>query len=108
MSGKTNLAADAASRYPAFRNDLNSFDTGGYIEGLLVASINKHVHNTLAITWQQLSHETKEDPILSKILNCIENGLSFDDPLLSEYHRCKNGLYVCEGVLVYKDCGCTN
>ena len=40
MPGKTNLAADAASRYPSLINEMNSHDSDLTDESLLIASLS--------------------------------------------------------------------
>ena len=50
MPGKTNLAADAASRYPSLTNKVNSHDSDLTDESLLIASLSNEVCNSMAIT----------------------------------------------------------
>ena len=103
MPGKTNLAADAASRYPASNYNVNSLNVEDQRETLLIASITTDVQRSFSITWEKIIEETQCDPILCEILKTIENGGNWRGPGLSNYYRYRDTLYVCEGVILYKD-----
>ena len=72
MPGKTNLAADAASRYPTLINELNSHDADFTDESLLIASLSNDVCHSMAITWEEIAKETRKDKVLSSVTRYIE------------------------------------
>ena len=57
MPGKTNLAADAASRYPTLTNEINLHDGDLTDESLLIASLSKEVCRPMVITWEEIFQE---------------------------------------------------
>ena len=67
MPVKTNLAADAASRYPSLINEVNSHDSDLTDESLLIASLSNEVCNSMAITWEEIVEETLNDKVLSRV-----------------------------------------
>ena len=67
MPGKTNLAADAASRYPSLINEVNSHDSDLTDKSLLIASLSNKVCNSMAITWKEIVEETLNDKVLSRV-----------------------------------------
>ena len=104
MPGKTNLAADAASRYPSLINEVNSHDSDLTDESLLIASLSNEVCNSMAIIWEEIVEETLNDKVLSRVSRCIEEGRSLKhDESLSAYFRYDDALYLSDGVILYKD-----
>ena len=76
MPGKTNLAADAASRYPTLTNEINLDDGDLTDESLLIASLSNEVCRSMAITWEEIVEETLNAKVLSRVFRCIEDGRS--------------------------------
>ena len=74
MPGKTNLAVDAASRYPTLTNEVNSHDRDLTDESLLIASLSNKVIvcHSIAIIWEEIVEETLNDKVLSRVSRCIE------------------------------------
>ena len=103
MPGKTNLAADAASRYPTLTNEINLDDGDFSNESLLIASLSNEVCRSMAITWEEIVEKTLNDKVLSRVFRCIEDGRSLKhDESLSAYFRYDEALYLSDGVVLYK------
>ena len=100
MPGSTNKAADAASRNPSTTCAGLSLDIE---EQLITAAISKELQESMTITWDQLLSETSKDRVLSNLVHVIESGCEFSNPLLNEYLRYRDALYVNEGVVMYQD-----
>ena len=58
MPGKTNLAADAASRYPSLINEVISHDSDLTDESLLIALLSNEVCHSMKITWDEIVEVT--------------------------------------------------
>ena len=73
-------------------------------QGLEVMSVD--TGKVQVITWSQLQDATKEDRVLTKLIEEIQRGLpdSSNDMLkeLREYHKYRHGLIVVDGVVTYK------
>ena len=71
-------------------------------QGLHVMSVNA----LRMITWDAVKDATKQDTVLSKLIEAIQRGLpdSSADMLkeLREYHQFRHGLVVVDGVFTYK------
>ena len=102
MPGKTNLAADAASRYPSPYSTVSALEMHEEQESLLGAIINQEVQKTMSLNWEDLARETGKDPVLSKVVTHLVDG-GTQDSFPSEYARYENALYVHEDVVMYKD-----
>ena len=103
LPGKTNHAADAASRYPAPDTEISMLTTHDQSEFLVTAVISKEAENIISIAWPLLIEETQKDPVLAVLLTAIAEGFSQEYPSLSDYLRYKECLYVNDGVVMYKD-----
>ena len=68
MPGKTNLAADAASRYPTLSSKINSHDGDLTKESLLIALLSNEVRRSIAITLEEIVKKTLNNRLLSRIL----------------------------------------
>ena len=71
--GKTNHAADPASRYPSHSHLPEPPDP---IESALLASIRTNAQEVSTIPWSLLARETAADTSLNHILQLIETGQS--------------------------------
>ena len=100
--GKTNHAADAASRHPSPSGSVNMHDA---VESALLASICSDARELGAITWPLLARETGADASLGHLLKLIEQGVSLDstDPTLASLWPTCKAFYEHEGVLLYQD-----
>ena len=103
LPGKTNLAADAASRYPAPDTDLSTLTASDKTELLIAAAISRETEEITAISWSQLIAETQKDPILMVLLTAVAEGFSKEYPTLAEYAKYKDYFYICDGVVMYQD-----
>ena len=103
MPGKTNHAADAASRYPAQCLEASSLTVGDYCELLMNAAISRETGEIIAISWPLLADETRKDNVLSKLMAAIENRFSTIDDEISDYVRYRDSLYITDGVILYQD-----
>eukprot|EP00745_Piridium_sociabile_P016047 TRINITY_DN23877_c0_g1_i16.p1 TRINITY_DN23877_c0_g1~~TRINITY_DN23877_c0_g1_i16.p1 ORF type:complete len:1035 (+),score=142.70 TRINITY_DN23877_c0_g1_i16:69-3173(+) len=103
MPGKTNCAADAASRYPSPDSQVGSASLEDYAESMVAASICRDIASVSTISWPLLARETQRDPILSDLMCAIGDGSMQDRPSCKEYVRYKDFLYSTDGVILYKD-----
>ena len=103
MPGKTNHAADAASRYPAPCSELASLSVGDCSERLINAAISQEVNEIIAVSWARLAEETDRDKVLSKLKMAIEEDFSNIYNEISDYVRYRDSLYLTDGVILYKD-----
>ena len=103
LPGKTNSAADAASRYPAADLDMPTPTDEDQSEGIITAAISRDVEDITAISWDLIAKETGKDEILSKLMRAIYHGFTGNDPAIAEYQRYHDSLYVNDGVVLYQD-----
>ena len=106
LPGKTNFAADAASRHPSPDGDVNLLENGDHLEMAIISSI-KHSTDALSITWPLLIQETQRDPTLTLLLDYTTSGfppeLPTTHPGLKPYWKYRDALYELDGVLMYDD-----
>merc|ERR1711963_677308 len=95
LPGKTNMAADAASRYPApdIETNVSTLTDGDELEGIIAAAISREVKDITAISWELIAEETGKDETLSSVIRAINDGLADNDPTISEYQRYLESLY---------------
>ena len=67
MSGKTNLAADAAPRYPTLISQNNLHDGDLINESRLVASLSNEVRRSITVTLEERVEETLNDNLLLRV-----------------------------------------
>ena len=104
LPGKTNLAADAASRYPASDDvEVSTMTVGDQSEYIITAGISKEVEDVTTVSWALLAEETGKDVVLSKLMEAISEGFSNDHKELSDYMRYRDSLYTSDGVVLYQD-----
>lgn len=104
MPGRTNLAADAVSRYPDPSVFCNYIEVNNDDESLLVATIDSEISSAVALSWSTLAKETDNDSTLCNLRRAIYDGFSGVGTDISEYLRYKNSLYVADsGVILYND-----
>ena len=71
LPGKTNLAADVASRYPVLETDISIFTDSDKSEAYFISTICKETEEITPISWALLSEKNKQDPILSQLMTAI-------------------------------------
>ncbi|XP_047123065.1 uncharacterized protein LOC124806330 [Hydra vulgaris] len=112
--GKTNLAADATSRYPtentkesdnsATCNQNTDFDN---TESLIIASIQNDIDKMIAVTWDSVKAETEKDTDFKVLMLAIENGFPKNKnnfiPNFLPFWEYRNDLMVFDGVIIYND-----
>lgn len=111
LPGKTNNAADAASRHPSpsqYTKDalLIHADSMDVIEGAIMSSISQETRDTFTISWSLLAKETAADTSLSRLLQLIQQGFSDsdrNDSTISSIWHVKDSLYIQDGVILYQD-----
>ena len=103
LPGKTNLAADAASRYPSPSTNLSILTLADQSEFLIAAAISSETEEITSLSWELLANATSKDPILSLLMTAIDEEFTNEYPQLSEYMRYKDHVYVSDGVLLYND-----
>ena len=103
LPGKTNLAADATSRYPAPNSEMAPLTVTDQSEFLIAAAISREAEEITTISWSLLADETIKDPVLSVLITAIAEGFTQEYPSLSAYMRYRESLYITENVILYKD-----
>ena len=103
LPGTTNLAADAASRYPAPDHEVSTLTHADHSESIIAAAISREAEDATTISWSRLAHETMHDPSLSALITAIKEGFTQEYPMLTSYIRYKESLYVIDGVVLYRD-----
>lgn len=101
LPGKSNYAADAASRYPASSPEL--IDKA---ESLMAAAIHRDTSALTSITWDQLAAATKKDIDMLTLLEAIHHGFPDDTrhvPSVAQFWQYRHGLHESDGVIVYND-----
>ena len=105
LPGKTNAAADAASRYPSpgLVSSFAEVVEEENEESLFMNSISGEIEGSFAITWSRLVEETEKDPVLRILAQAIQEEFCNDHPSIAPYMRFKDSLYLGPGVIFYKD-----
>ena len=78
MAGKTSLATDAASCYPTLTNKMILNDGDLIDELLLISSFKNETCHSMAFIWEEISGETLNDKVPSRVFRCIEVGQSLN------------------------------
>ena len=101
LPGKSNCAADAASRYPSpLQVNLIGEECE---EAVLLNAIGGEIESDIALSWSLITKESEKDPVLQELMRAIQDGFSNPYRNLAPYMRFKNALYLGEGVVLYKD-----
>ena len=103
LPGKTNSAADAASRNPVMSNRLNQSTHSDMYEELINASISKEAEEVSAIPWSMVQKETARDPALSQLLKAIKENFVGTYTGLQEYMKYKDSVYIVDGIVMMDD-----
>ena len=104
LPGKTNTAADAASRHPCPNSlAVSQMSIDDISEHLTMAAISREATELTSISWDTLSEETKLCPTLSQLLRAIQQNFRGEYDGISEYMRYKDSLFVQGGVVLYHD-----
>ena len=106
LPGKTNYAADAASRHPSPTSaPPGSSSLPDITEVALMASIQADVQERGTFSWSLLAQETTTDACLGHLLSLMEQGGSIDlrDPALARISPVCESIYAYDGVLLYDD-----
>ena len=110
LPGKSNHAADAASRHPSPSYTENTVSPGSpsfpdIAESALINTIRNDTRELGAIPWSLLATETAADASLGPLLTSIEQGkpIPVDDATLTSLRPIFESLYAAEGVLLYQD-----
>ena len=102
LPGKTNSAADAASRYPSASAHMNDD-----AECIMAAAIHKDANTITSLSWEQIATATTSDPTMKLLVEAIECGFPDEyrtsDPGVSKYWQYRESLHVSEGVVMYRD-----
>ena len=102
LPGKSNYAADAASRHPSPSSSPGGPDD---VESALMASIRGDAQELGAVSWSLLAQESAADPCHGHLLRLIErgDGVDMNDPALADLSSVCESVYVQDGVLLYHD-----
>ena len=104
LPGKTNLVADATSRKPYNSSSIDNLSSEDLAEHLMVASIRADATSLVAIDWETVAEETRQDPTLSEIVMMLSaNYKGQPSGKVSQYTRYIKSLYIQDGVLLYND-----
>ena len=103
LPGKTNSAADAASRNPVMNQKLNQSTHSDMYEELINASISREAEEVSAIPWSKVAEETARDPALSQLSEAIKENFVGTYPGLQDYMKYKESVYIVDGVVMMND-----
>ena len=104
LPGTTNLAADAASRYPDPESSFTQLSLADQSEHLMMAAIGSEAESIMTVSWDLLAEETSKDRILKILKTAIEEGFSRNLGVdIADYTRYRDSLYITEGVILYQD-----
>ena len=112
LPGKTNLAADATSRYPSTSDLANSTELNvqDFVEVVLMAAIRQEAdscHQSMGyIPWSLMAQETEKNASYHRLLSMIEDGSWTNrsgDASAAQFRRIFDSLYVEDGVILYQD-----
>ena len=103
LPGKTNNAADAASRYPSPYTELTAMTVADQSECAMAAAISNETKSITTVSWDLLADETRKDRTLSRLIMAIEEGFTRDHVEISDYIRYRDSLYISGGVILYND-----
>ncbi|XP_077359925.1 uncharacterized protein LOC144005545 [Festucalex cinctus] len=110
LPGKSNHAADAASRHPSLSGPVDEppvklCSVPDVVESALMASIRVDAQDLGAISWSLLAQETAADACFARVLHLIENEGRIDasDPALAGLSPVCESIYAQDGVLLYHD-----
>ena len=115
LPGKSNVSADALSRFPvgdedAEVNQVNSYvleispilgTNGDRVEYSLLESIASNFSINFAITWKMVQDKTQVE--LSDLFALIQNGITDMPDHLMDYNEYRRKLYISDGVIMYDD-----
>ena len=122
IAGMKNKAADALSRHPCGKAEdvksppteelsslINTTTTGNhhFISGILSIEAVNTLTSFHAVTWDMVREATSSDQQMCDLLEHIQEG--FPDsprdlpPILRQYHRYRDELFVVDGVALYGD-----
>ena len=103
LPGKTNLAADAASRYPNPESSLAQMSAADQSEHLMIAAISSEAESITTVSWELLAEETRKDKTLSVLMMAIQEGFSGIYDEIGDFVRYRDSLYISEDVILYQD-----
>ena len=111
LPGKSNSAADAASRHPSPSSLIGSLSlepvtVPDLIESALMTSIRHDAKELSTLSWSLIAKETAKDTSLGHLLQLIEKGVhEFDrsDDAIAPFWPIRDSLYTQEGVLLFQD-----
>lgn len=102
MPGRTNCAADAASRYPISYLSSVTLEWD-LVEELTISAITSEASEVTAVDWKTIVVETNRDPVLAQLKQAIREGFSGTYSLIADYIRYKDSLYLQEGAVMFFD-----
>ena len=107
LPGRTNSAADAASRHPINCSEVSVFQISSSLqdtmEQLLMSAISREVTGITSISWDDIVIETEKDPTLSELITAIDEGFNGKYKFCNPYLRYKDSLYVQDGAIMFND-----
>ena len=103
MPGYTNVAADATSRHPPHGVVVESVSDKDVEEELMVASIGQETEELTSITWSDIVTQTESDPVLSELIQAIDEGFVGKYKFLQSFIRYRDSLYNTNGVVMLND-----
>jgi len=106
LPGKTNHAADAASRHPSPEGETFQLSHADKSESILAAAIRRDTETLTSITWQRLQTETRNDPEMAELLQAVHQGFPGNSRHLGSvapFWQYRHAVYESFGVLLYDD-----
>ena len=103
LPGKTNHAADAASRYPSTKMNIETTPSDEHQESFLMNSIIAEASDMMAIPWDRIVRGTSNDRSMLTLIRAIREGFVGSYTAIEAYMRYRQALTVSDGVVFYQD-----
>ena len=109
MPGRTNLAADAASRYPCQKNSVNPTLSSSHdeLETVFCASIKSSIQDSMILSWSEIESAFSSDPQMVFLRNFVGAGCLSKNSLCNQnlvsFWPHRRSLSVLDGVVLYQD-----
>ena len=104
--GKSNHAADAASRHPSPSSNIGCHSAPDVLESTFMAAIERDAHGITSLSWSRLAQETAADTSMAHLVLLIERGITEEDKndsSIAPFWPIRDFLYTQDGVILYID-----
>lgn len=106
LSGKSNTAADAMSRYPSPLIDTQLLDHHDLVDQSILGAIHHDATEVFALPWSRIANETEKDGTMQQLIHAIASDFPLhmkDIPTIASFWPYRKALYVSDGVIMYQD-----